>query len=92
MAISITVAYATPEQQVEIPCRVTEDTTVAMAIRRCGILAQFPDIVLSSAVVGIYSRQVELDDLLVEGDRVEIYRPLVIDPKQARRLRAQRKS
>lgn len=90
MAIDITVAYAKPDSQVEIPLSVEENCTVALAIRRSGILEQFPEIELGSATVGIYSRKVALDALLSAGDRIEIYRPLLIDPKQARRLRAQK--
>lgn len=89
--LNIKVAYATSEQQVEIPFSVEESCTVAMAIRRSGVLEQFPEIDLSTATVGIYSRKVALDDLLQAGDRIEIYRPLQIDPKEARRLRIQRR-
>lgn len=88
----IKVAYATPKQQVEIPLSVEESCTVAMAIRRSGLLEQFPELELSAVTVGIYSRKVALDDLLQAGDRIEIYRPLQIDPKEARRLRIQRRS
>ena len=92
MAIEISVAYATPERQIEIPLQVEESCTVAIAIRRSGILEQFPEIDLSTAVVGVFSRKVILDALVKAGDRVEIYRPLQIDPKEARRLRAERKA
>jgi len=90
MAVKITVAYATPEQQVEIPLQVEESCTVAIAIQRSGLLEQFPEIRLAEADVGIHSRKVRLDSLLQQDDRIEIYRPLQIDPKQARLLRASR--
>lgn len=90
MAVDILVAYATPDRQIEIPLSVEESCTIAMAIRRSGILEQFPEIQLSSANVGIYSRKVALDALVHAGDRIEIYRPLQIDPKEARRLRVKR--
>ncbi len=86
--INIVVAYATLEQQTEISLSVEESCTVAMAIRRSGILSIFPNIHISEIQVGIYSRKVALDASLREGDRIEIYRPLLIDPKQARLLRA----
>ncbi len=92
MAINITVAYATPDRQIEIPLVVEESCTVALAIQRSGIFQQFPEIRLVDARVGIHSRKVSLDTLVREEDRVEIYRPLQIDPKQARHLRAARKS
>lgn len=86
--IHITVAYATPNQQVEIPLIIEENCTVALAIKRSGILQQFPEIKLASAKVGVFSKRVALDANLRDGDRIEIYRPLIIDPKQARVLRA----
>jgi uncharacterized protein len=90
MAVKITVSYATPGQQVEIPLQVEESCTVAIAIQRSGILEQFSEIRLAEADVGICSRKVRLDSLLQQDDRIEIYRPLQIDPKQARLLRASR--
>lgn len=91
MAIDVYVAYATPEEQLEIPLSIEESCTVAMVIRRSGILEKFLEIDLSTAVIGVHSRKVALDALLSDGDRVEIYRPLQVDPKEARRLRAERK-
>ena len=89
--IHVTVAYATPKEQIEIPLEVEENCTVVLAIKRSGILAQFPEINIAQAHVGIHSRHVTLDTGLRHGDRIEIYRPLKIDPKQARLLRAKRK-
>ena len=85
--INITVAYATPEQQTELPLQVEASCTVAIAIKRSGIQQQFPEINLASAVVGIHGKRCALDASLHEGDRIEIYRPLTMDPKQARVLR-----
>lgn len=89
--MNIYVSYATPEQQVEIPLEVDANCHVALAIRRSGILKKFPEIDFANISVGIYSRKVALDASLEEGDRIEIYRPLLIDPKEARRLRAKRR-
>jgi len=86
--MSVTVAYATPERQLEIALQVEESCTVAWAIRRSGILEQFSEISLATAIVGIHSKKVALDASLKPYDRIEIYRPLLIDPKQARRQRA----
>lgn len=85
--INIVVAYATPEKQMEIPLQVELSCTVAIAIKRSGILEKFPEISLATAVVGIHSKKVALDHLLHQDDRIEIYRPLMIDPKKARKLR-----
>jgi putative ubiquitin-RnfH superfamily antitoxin RatB of RatAB toxin-antitoxin module len=89
---NILVAYANTERQVEIPLTVEASCTVALAIQRSGLLRQFPEIQWGCVVVGIYSQRVALDALLHEGDRVEIYRPLRMDPKQARLTRAKLKS
>lgn len=91
MALNISIAYARPDRQIEISLTIEESCTVAMAIRRSTILDQFSEIDLAKAAVGIFSKKAALDDLLQEGDRIEIYRPLLIDPKEARRLRAERK-
>jgi len=89
MTIKITIAYATPEQQVELPLNIEESCTVAIAIKRSGLLERFPEINLATAVIGVFSKKVALDSLLTSGDRIEIYRPLLLDPKAARRLRSQ---
>lgn len=87
--ITVIVAYAALRCQVEISLTVEENCTVALAIQRCGVLQEFPEIELSRAAVGIYGERVALDNLVHDGDRIEIYRPLKVDPKQARRLRGQ---
>jgi putative ubiquitin-RnfH superfamily antitoxin RatB of RatAB toxin-antitoxin module len=85
---TIEVAYATPEQQVLIALKLPEGATVETAINASGLLARFPDITLSTNAVGIFGKVCELNQVLKTGDRVEIYRPLVHDPKEARRQRA----
>lgn len=86
--IKVTVAYATPQQQLEIPLTVEENCTAQLAIQRSHILTQFPEIKLQKIRVGIFGKRVGLDARLHDGDRVEIYRALMIDPKEARRKRA----
>lgn len=86
--ITVTVCYATPEKQVQIPLSVEESCTVVLAIQRSKIIDLFPDIAIEKMAVGIYSQRVKLDSNLQDGDRIEIYRPLQIDPKDARRLKA----
>ncbi len=86
----IEVAYAMPDQQVIIAFNVLEGTTVETAINTSDLLAQFPEIDLSSTAVGIFGKLCELNQLLKAGDRVEIYRPLHNDPKEARRQRARK--
>lgn len=84
-------AYAKPEAQLVLPVEVPEGATAEQAIRASGILGRFPEIDLASSPVGIYGKPCALDRGLRSGDRVEIYRPLIADPKEARRGRVQRK-
>jgi putative ubiquitin-RnfH superfamily antitoxin RatB of RatAB toxin-antitoxin module len=84
----ITVAYATREKQVEISLEINEDATVESAIQASGIFQIFSEIDLTNLQVGIFGNKVSLSDSLFEHDRIEIYRPLQVDPKEARRLRA----
>lgn len=88
--LNVSVIYATAERQVEIPLQVEASCTVVLAIKRSGILEQFPELTVAELSVGLFSQPVQLDDGLHDGDRIEIYRPLQIDPKQARLLRAER--
>ena len=85
------VAYATPEKQVERKVSVPRHANVAIAVRLSAICDEFPELKLEQLSVGIYRKKTTLDSPLREGDRVEIYRPLVIDPMEARRLRAKKK-
>jgi putative ubiquitin-RnfH superfamily antitoxin RatB of RatAB toxin-antitoxin module len=86
--IEIEIAYATPEKQVLLKIEAPVDCTVANAIELSGIREEFPDMELDPKAVGIFSRKVSMDHELKEGDRVEIYRPLVVDPKEMRKQRA----
>lgn len=88
--IQVEVVYALPDKQYLRPVRLPECSTVLQAIQSSGILEIRPDIDLNSNKVGIFSRAVKLQDTLETGDRVEIYRPLLADPKELRRLRAER--
>lgn len=88
--IDIEVAYARPERQVVLALRVPAATTAREAIERSGILSQFPEIRLDNNPIGIYGQVVEPGRKLEMGDRVEIYRPLEIDPREARRLLAEK--
>ena len=87
----IEVAYATPDRQVVIELEVDMATTVAAAIYQSGILREFPEIDLAMNAVGVFGNHVELEDVLQPGDRVEIYRPLQVTSKEARRRRARKR-
>jgi putative ubiquitin-RnfH superfamily antitoxin RatB of RatAB toxin-antitoxin module len=86
--ISIEVVYALPEKQVLLSLEVPAGTTLGEAIEQSGIKKEFPDMLVDPARLGIFSVKAGLDDILRAGDRVEIYRPLIADPKEARRKRA----
>lgn len=88
--IQIEVAYARPDRQKIISLEVDEECTVELAIKSSGILNVFPEIDLSQQAVGIFGERKKLSDRVSEGDRIEIYRALLIDPKEARRKRAQK--
>ena len=89
--INVEVAYATPEQQAIIALTLPDGATVEHAIHASGLLARFADIDLAENKVGIFGAVCALDQPLKNADRVEIYRPLLFDPKEARRQRATKK-
>jgi hypothetical protein len=88
----VEVAYATPSRQevIEIPAR--PGATIEQVIRESGLLERFPEIDLARSRVGIFGEIAGLRDPVRDGDRVEIYRPLLADPKEARRRRAERRA
>lgn len=88
--ITVEVAYALPERQALLTLSVSSAASVEQIIQQSGILQQFPQIDLQSQKVGVWSRPVKLTDLVKEGDRIEIYRPLIADPKDLRRRRAEK--
>ena len=86
--IPIEVAYALPEHQQIIALHVPAGTTVKEAVERSGILEQFPEITLEKSKLGIFGKLSKADTALRAKDRVEIYRPLIADPKEVRKQRA----
>jgi len=86
--IAIEVAYALPEEQKIISLEVIEGMELAEAVNQSGILDMFPEIDLATAKVGIFGKLKKANTVLREGDRVEIYRKLIADPKQVRKERA----
>ena len=89
MLIKIEVAYALPKEQIIIPLEVDEGCTVNDAITLSELLERYPDIELTGKnKVGIFGKLTKLDVKLRDGDRIEIYRPLIADPKEVRRRRA----
>jgi putative ubiquitin-RnfH superfamily antitoxin RatB of RatAB toxin-antitoxin module len=85
--MEVEVAYATPECQLIVNVKLPRGATAGQAIDASGIREEFPQIE-ARPLVGIFSRKVSLDYVLSAGDRVEIYRPLIADPKEVRRKKA----
>ena len=89
--IRVEVAFALPDRQKIIALSVSPGTTAQQAIAQSNIQSFFLEIDLASLPLGIFSRSVEADYLVQSGDRIELYRPLSRDPKEARRTRVKRK-
>ena len=86
--INIEVAYATPDEQVIKAINVDAGTTAELAITQSGLLVKFPAINLDDSKIGIFGKVIKKETALKDGDRIEIYRPLIADPKEIRRQRA----
>lgn len=89
--LHVEVIYAGLRRQARYALSVERGTTVAEAIRRSGVLEAFSEIDLARQRVGVHGKLAQLAHVLRDGDRVEIYRPLSADPKEARRTRAARR-
>ncbi|MGE4499327.1 RnfH family protein [Hydrogenovibrio thermophilus] len=81
--MKIEVAYALEEEQFLFEQEVPEGTTVETALKTSMLLKKFPELDISK--VGVWSQVVKLDQVLREGDRIEVYRPLKVDPRDRRR-------
>lgn len=90
-SIDIEVVYAETGAQVIVPLTVPPGTTAGEAVARAALTRTFPQLDIESAPIGVFGKVVEPSRVLRRGDRVEVYRKLRIDPKQARRLRATKK-
>ncbi len=86
--ITVEVAYALPDEQFLKEIQVPEGASVMDVVLQSGVLELYPEIDLDRNGVGIFSKAVKLDAPVREHDRVEIYRPLIADPKEARRKKA----
>ena len=85
--MQVEVAFALPERQFLETIEVDDDAVVDDAIRASGVSEQFPGVDFDEMQAGIWGKPVERSHALREGDRVEIYRPLEMDPREARRLK-----
>lgn len=88
--IRVEVAYALPQKQAIVALEVAQGTTALEAAQKSGITAQFDGIDLDNAKLGLFGKVISPGQQLQAGDRVEIYRPLIADPKEVRKARAAR--
>jgi len=87
-ALKVSVAYSPRAGEVDlVELSLPEGTTLEQALRASGLAARHPGVDLTALKLGIWGRNSSLDETLRDGDRVEVYRPLQVDPKEARRLR-----
>jgi putative ubiquitin-RnfH superfamily antitoxin RatB of RatAB toxin-antitoxin module len=87
--INVEVVYALPHEQALVKVRLPAGATVAQAIESSGIGGKYPEIDLAKNKLGIFGKLTKADAVLRDRDRVEIYRPLIADPKEVRRKRAE---
>ena len=87
--IKVEVAYARPDVQVILPVEVIPGTTIEHALHASGILERFPEIDLAHSRVAVFGKLSKLEYVLRAGERAEILRPLIADPKQMRKRRAE---
>jgi len=87
-SIRVEVAYATPDSQCLLSIELAQGSDLNAAIEQSGILAKYPEIEWPGAPIGVFGKKASAQSLLKDGDRVEIYRPLRVDPKTRRRERA----
>lgn len=87
-SFDIEVVYARPDEQILLKLTAEPGITLQEAVERSGVLEKNPEIDLEKVKVGIFGKAAKKDAVLKSGDRVEIYRPLIADPKEARKKRA----
>ena len=87
----IDVVYATPARQERVRLEMPGGASALAAVRASGLLERHPEIDLARGKLGVFGKVVAADTSLTDGDRVEIYRPLAVDPRAARRARAGRR-
>jgi putative ubiquitin-RnfH superfamily antitoxin RatB of RatAB toxin-antitoxin module len=88
--MNVGICYADSDRQLWLRLEVPDGSSVEQAIQQSGILQRFPEIDLGSQKVGVFGKFAKLDAPLNDGDRVEIYRPIIADPKTVRRRRTER--
>ncbi|AZZ98728.1 RnfH family protein [Pseudoalteromonas sp. R3] len=88
--IQVEVVFALPEKATTLSVDVAEGTSVEQVVLQSGILERCPEIDPTNLSLGVWNRTVKLNHVVRDGDRIEVYRPLIADPKEARRRRAEK--
>ncbi|MBV2235286.1 MAG: RnfH family protein [Sterolibacterium sp.] len=86
-SITVEVIYALPQQQDLVQLQLPSGSSLQQAVEQSGLLAKYPEIDLTRNKLGIYGKLSKADTMLRDRDRVEIYRPLIADPKEVRKQR-----
>ena len=92
MDLQVEVVYALPGKEDAVSVRLAAGATLGDAVSASGILERHPELAGAGLKIGVYGKLKRADAAAVEGDRIELYRPLAFDPKEARRRRASGKS
>ena len=87
-SINVEIVYALPDEQEIISLKLSQGATVKQAVEQSGMLEKYPEIDLAKNKLGIFAKLTKPDAILRDRDRVEIYRPLIADPKEVRKQRA----
>ena len=88
--VAVTIVYALRDRATEVELQVPEGTSVEQALERSGLASRHPQADIAHCAVGIFGKAVDRQVIVMDGDRIEIYRPLPADPKELRRKRAAR--
>jgi len=85
---TIEIIYALLEQQKLLTQNLAKDQTVQDAIQQSGLLSRYPELDITTMIVGIFGKKTKMTQTLRANDRIEIYRPLIADPKEVRKRKA----
>lgn len=86
--INVEIVYALPDEQYLLGFSIQEGATLKEGILASGILERYPELELASMMAGLFGKKAKMDHVLREKDRIEIYRPLIADPKEVRKRKA----
>ncbi|HVI51457.1 MAG TPA: RnfH family protein [Candidatus Sulfotelmatobacter sp.] len=83
--MKVGVVYATPQRQMNLSVSLDDGATVRQAIDRSGLLTRCPEIDLAAVKIGVWGKMVDIDSVVEDGARIEVYRPITADPRTVKR-------